>query len=609
MNRAVRIHGGNGLVRGGEGHRACGALVQRVGKLCAVLRTDFQRRISEGDGFRRRFYSDYAGLRLAVVGPDADADLAGLQRGDQASFVNGELRLVGGGEAVAAGGAGGQGRGELRGLAHAEHGAGGLEAHAGGSLLDGDLEGGLLAVVGLDGDGGRTGTLAGDHAVCIHGHIAGVGRGERQRAVYARRFELRGERKLLVQADGGARGGQRHAGGRVLVCIGDLGGLAGSLGGAAVGQNHRQLRAVRKRVACNLRQARGKGQAFQRGAAGESAGFDARQRGGQLKLLQRGAASEHGCAEHGHALGQNRLLQRDAVLEDVLVAALDHAAQLAQLLGEDDLLQLLAALEGEFADELQLLGQVDGLQRLAILEGAGADAAQLVAEGDAREGGTALEGALSDFNHAIGQAQGGQRRAALERALADGGHAVGHGHVAASTLVAYEHAGFYDKFFFQIKHRLERCQRRVDLLRSHRAERVHADVQRFGKRLQRYAQLLRADLGGGGRRRRFRRGFLRGRGGGFIAGFGTGFRGGFSGGFRRRLRFGGRAICNSLGRCCDFRYLCAPGGFLGCNCGHAGHQHRRTGCRRKDAQPDMFHFHTSNEHNPPNYQPNYNIYP
>ena len=214
MDRAVRIHGGDALVGGSEGHSARGALVQRVGELGAVLRADLQGGIGEGDGFRRGHHGDYAGLGLAVVGPDGDADLAGLQRGDQAGFVHDQLRLVSGGKAVATGGAGGQGRGELRGLAHAEDGAGGLEAHAGGSLLDGDLEGGLLAVVGLDGDGGASGALAGDHAVCIHGHVAGVGRGECQRADRVGGLQLRSELQLLVQADGGALRSQRHGAGR-----------------------------------------------------------------------------------------------------------------------------------------------------------------------------------------------------------------------------------------------------------------------------------------------------------------------------------------------------------------------------------------------------------
>ena len=305
----------------------------------------------------------------------------------------------------------------------------------------------------------------------------------------------------------------------------------------------------------------------------------------------------------------------------MLVAGLNHAAQLAQLVGEDDLLQALAALEGKFADDLQPFGEVDGPERGAVPERAGADDAQSVAEGDAREGCAILEGALADLDHAIRQGQGGQCCAALERALTDDGHAVGHGHVAARAAVAYQHAGLDDKFLFQRKALLERHERRVDLLRAHRLERFHAEVQRCGKLLQGEAQLLRANLGGGGRRCRLG-GRLGGRfGGGLGSRFRCGLRRGFRSGRRRRVRFlrllrggklrrrlcgrfrrgfrGGLAIGNSFRRCCDFRDLCAPCGVVGCNCGRAGHQQRRAGDCRKDAQPELFHFHTSNEHNHP----------
>ena len=161
-----------------------------------------------------------------------------------------------------------------------------------------------------------------------------------------------------------------------------------------------------------------------------------------MELLQCGAAGKHGRAKRAHVLRQGHGFQRGAVLEDVLVVAIDEAAQLEQRIGEDDLLQAFAALEGEFAKDLQRIRELDAAECSAILEGAGADGAQFVAEGDARQRSAALEGALADLANTVRQGHGFQCDAVLECARANRGHAVRDDHVAASSVVGHEHAGF-----------------------------------------------------------------------------------------------------------------------------------------------------------------------
>ena len=304
----------------------------------------------------------------------------------------------------------------------------------------------------------------------------------------------------------------------------------------------------------------------------------------------------------------------------MLVVAIDEAAQLKQRIGEDDLFQVFAALEGEFADGFQLVRQVDGPQGLAILEGAGADGAQLVAEFDARQRSAAFEGALADLGHAVRQGHGFQRGAVPECARADLGHAVRNDHVAAGAAVGHEHAGFDFEVLREICGALKRRKGRVDFIGGHRTEGLRGHAQRFGQRIQGKAQLRRTDFGGGARRRGrsagFGGGFCRGGRRRILRGLCAGRRGHVLRGRRRIGRCGWRrfASCgrispgsgllrNNLSRCGNIHKICvalADGG-------QDVHQQRQTGERREYAQPDMFHFHTSNENNPSLYQLNYTI--
>ena len=174
---AIRINGGNLGGRGlpAQGSFGGGGLYFSIqGEGLAEADRHGAALIQHNCGYNLGIHNlNLHGILLAVVGFDGDGSRAGLDAGDKAVFINGgNLGRRGLPLQLAFGGCGLEYSGELEIIAHAEvYSAAMIQFNAGGGIRihDSDLDGSLLVVVALDGNGSAALAHGGDQAVCING--------------------------------------------------------------------------------------------------------------------------------------------------------------------------------------------------------------------------------------------------------------------------------------------------------------------------------------------------------------------------------------------------------------------------------------------------------
>ena len=217
---AIRVHGGDLRVGGGEGHRARRALAQGVAQRIGILCADGEPLRSGLNALGRGLDFDACALLLAVEGGDGDGGDTGLYGGQQALGGHGG-RFARAGEGGLARAAAGELVAQLHRLAHAQHLPVAVDAHACRSLLDRHLDHAARAGGGSNGDGGAARRLGGHHALRAHRRdargLAGVAHAVlralgQQRPVRDGRLFLDAQRQALRSGNDGLGQNRRNFG-------------------------------------------------------------------------------------------------------------------------------------------------------------------------------------------------------------------------------------------------------------------------------------------------------------------------------------------------------------------------------------------------------------
>ena len=173
-NLTLCIHGGNCVIRGGEGDCACTAFAHGIGQYTVFVHAEHQVIKVKGDtGGGGLDFKGY-GFFLVIVSFDGDNHLAGINCSQQAVRSDGGNGFIRRGEGGRTCTAGGEFVAQLDGFTCAQGSAATGKAYAGGGLfyLNGNFA--ACAGSGSDGDDGVAHLLAGDHAFGVY---TGDGRG------------------------------------------------------------------------------------------------------------------------------------------------------------------------------------------------------------------------------------------------------------------------------------------------------------------------------------------------------------------------------------------------------------------------------------------------